>query len=86
MENQDKIVVYDEFNNPKECKVLAVIQNKYIVYTDINNKDYSSNLLASKFDEFSKDLTLHPLDNVDWIIVEEEYKKICDSILTGKEV
>jgi len=72
----DKVMMYDENGNLKECMVLAIIQNKYLVYIDDNRR-----VLASKFKEFNNEFNLFPLDTIDWIIVEKQYEKIRKIVL-----
>ena len=72
----DKVMMYDENGNLKECIILAIIQNKYIVYTDDNHK-----VLASKFKEFNNEFNPFPLDTIDWVIVEKQYEKIRKQVL-----
>lgn len=81
MKEQDRITVYDKDNNSRECSVLAIILNKYIVYTDIDNNNLKHNLYVNKFKKFDMNITLMPLDNIDWIIVEKAYKEMHEQLL-----
>ena len=81
MEEQSNFIVYDEFGNQKQCKILAIIENKYIVYTNINNNNLSENIMVSKFDKLTSEINLIPLDDYEWTFVEKKYLDICNKIV-----
>lgn len=79
MKKNDIIKVYNENNEEKDYILLAIFTingKQYIVYKDINNESINENLLASRIDEFSKDMKLFPLSDKEWDMVSDEYQKL----------
>ena len=65
----------------KEYILLAIFtlsNSQYIVYKDVNNNSINDNLLASRVEEFESNMNLYPLNDEEWDMIEEEYKKIIE--------
>ena len=78
--NKDIITLYDENDSPKEYKLLMVIDKefKYIIYTDIDNQNIKKNLYAIKIKDYSDKETI-PIDENEWNMIENQYKKIINT-------
>ena len=74
----DIITLYDENNNKKDYKVLLVINDeyKYIIYTDIDNKDLRNNLMVAKVKSLDNLSETLPITQDEWKYIENKYKKI----------
>lgn len=74
----DIITLYDENNNKKDYKVLLVINDeyKYIIYTDIDNKDLRSNLMVAKVKSLDNLSETLPINQDEWKYIENKYKEI----------
>ena len=74
----DIITLYDENNNKKDYKVLLVINDeyKYIIYTDIDNKDLRNNLMVAKVKSLDNLSETLPINQDEWKYIENKYKEI----------
>ena len=74
----DIITLYDENNNKKDYKVLLVINDeyKYIIYTDIDNKDLRNNLMVAKVKSLDNLSDTLPINQDEWKYIENKYKEI----------
>ena len=72
------IEIYDENNEKKEYQLLAIIDKnyKYIIYTDIENKDFKNNLYAIKVNNIDDISDTIPITDDEWEFIEKEYKKL----------
>ena len=75
---EDKIVLMDENNQEKEYKLLAIIdkEDKYIIYTDLNNLDITNNLYVVKVKELNNNTLTIPITDDEWNMINEEYLSI----------
>ena len=80
MKKDDLITVYDSLNNPKKYKLLAIYDNKYIIYKDVDNKSNKENLYASKIILDNDKMKLDKLSDSEWKIIEKEYKILIENI------
>lgn len=81
MKKNDIIKIIDDNNEEKEYILLAIFtlsNSQYIVYKDVNNNSINDNLLASRVEEFESNMNLYPLNDEEWDMIEEEYKKIIE--------
>ena len=81
MKKNDIIKIIDDNNEEKEYILLAIFtlsNGQYIVYKDVNNNSINDNLLASRVEEFESNMNLYPLNDEEWDMIEEEYKKIIE--------
>ena len=74
----DIITLYDENNNKKDYKVLLVINDeyKYIIYTDIDNKDLRNNLMVAKVKSLDNLSETLQITQDEWKYIENKYKEI----------
>ena len=74
----DIITLYDENNNKKDYKVLLVINDeyKYIIYTDIDNKDLRNNLMVAKVKSLDNLSETLQINQDEWKYIENKYKEI----------
>ena len=73
----EKIIVYDENNNPKEYKLLLIIDKeyKYIIYTDINNDNIEKDIMVAKVTSLDNINKMLQINENEWQMIEERYKK-----------
>ncbi len=76
----DIITLYDENNNPKEYKLLMVIDKeyKYIIYTDINNYNIKQYIHAVKIKDYNDKETITLTDN-EITMIEKHYQEIVNN-------
>ena len=82
MKKNDVIKVYDKEGKEKEYNLLAIFTlngNQYIVYKDVDNKSIKENLFASRIDEFSNNMSLFPLNDEEFNLIANQYKKIIEN-------
>ena len=75
---EDKIILLDENNQEKEYKLLAIIdkEDKYIIYTDLDNLDITNNLYVVKIKELNNNTSIIPITDEEWNMINEEYSSI----------
>lgn len=75
---KDLITIYNKANEPKDYKVLAIIDKeyKYIIYTDIENNAIDKNLYAVKTKSLDSMNETFPISEDEWQMIEKEYQKI----------
>ncbi len=81
MMNNDRITI--TLNGiKKEYKLLLIIQKDYyyIIYTDINNTELNKNLYVAKVDSLENINSTLPINDLEWLMLEEEYTKIIKGI------
>ena len=78
MESNNIIKVYDDDNNVKEYKLIAIYDNKYIIYKDINNVFNNQDIYASKIISNNEVLKLGKLTDAEWKILENEYSNLLE--------
>lgn len=74
----DIIKIYDENNNPKEYKVLLIIDSeyKYIIYTDPSQKEIDKGLMVAKVKSLENVNETIPISDDEWKMIEKEYQKL----------
>lgn len=74
----DIIKIYDENNNPKEYKVLLIIDSeyKYIIYTDPSQKEIDKGLMVAKVKSLENVNETIPIRDDEWKMIEKEYQKL----------
>ena len=72
--NENIITIYDQNNNPEQYKILLIIEKKYkyIIYTDIKNRNIKNNLYAIKVSSL-KELKPLKINDSEWQMIEKEY-------------
>lgn len=68
------LTVYDENDNPKDYKILLVLEDdyKYIIYTDLNNYNIKKSLYAIKLSSLESTEPLY-INDEEWKKLEKEY-------------
>lgn len=77
----DIIKIYDENNNPKEYKVLLIIDSeyKYIIYTDTSQEEIDKGLMVAKVKSLENINETMPISDDEWKMIEKEYQKLLAS-------
>ena len=77
----DIIKIYDENNNPKEYKVLLIIDSeyKYIIYTDTSQEEIDKGLMVAKVKSLENINETMPISDDEWKMIETEYQKLLAS-------
>ena len=73
----DIITIYTN-NQRKDYHLLMILDKeyKYVIYTDIENKDLDKNLYVAKVKSIDKLDETMPISDDEWSMIEEEYHKI----------
>ena len=73
----NNITIYDENNDPKEYKILLIINKKfkYIIYTDLDNDNIEKNLNVAKVSSLDNINEMLPINDEEWQMIDECYKK-----------
>lgn len=79
--NKDILTIYDNEGNTKDYKLLLVIDKefKYLIYTDLDNINIKKNLYAVKIKDLNRSADTLPIDDNEWEMIEEAYKKLINT-------
>ena len=79
--NKDILTIYDNEGNTKDYKLLLVIDKefKYLIYTDLDNINIKKNLYAIKIKDLNRSADTLPIDDNEWEMIEETYKKLINT-------
>ena len=72
----NSLIIYDENNNNREYSLLAIYDDKYIIYKDVNNLSNDKNLYASKIILNNDIIKLESLSFDEWDLITNEYQKL----------
>ncbi len=73
--NEDTIILLEN-NVEKEYCLLLTIDNKYIIYTDIDNNNINKNIYVIKVDSINDNQSILPITDDELNIINQKYLEL----------